>query len=574
MGNFVVMPRLGMTMTEGRIIKWLVNEGDKIDKGDYIYEVETDKTTLEVDSLYSGILLKQYYDEGELVPCDLEVGYIGEAGEEIPTIEKKAVEETSEAKPAEKIEAPKKKAEAKPLIADEGSEYEYDLAVIGGGPGGYVAALRAAQLGVKVALVEKDEIGGTCLNRGCIPTKALYTSAKQWQAIQNADEFGFTVKDAELDFSKVMKRKDKIVKKLTGGVGSLLKKAKVDFIKGTAMMSKEHEITVGDRTISCRFAIIATGSTPASVLKNVAEGVEVYDTDKLMGLTELPESIVIVGGGIIGCEIGSIMNSFGVDVTIVELLPTILPMVDQELSAALAAHMIKSGIKIINGVTADFIEKSEKGYTVKLSDGKEASCDMILEAVGRKVNSESFEALGIELTQKGFVDVDEFMCTNLKSVYAIGDINGICQLAHVASEQGVIAVERMFDGRMEAEEQAIPSCVFTDLEIAYIGLTEAQAKEKGSKVKTFSFPFAANGKALTMSEGEGFVKVVVDERFGEILGVHIIGPEASTLIHEAAIAMRLEATAEYAGTTVHAHPSLSEAMMEAFLGCSKGAIHI
>ena len=564
MGNFVLMPKLGMTMEEGKIVKWLVSEGDKIEKGDYIFEVETDKTTLEVDVLYSGTVLKLYYEEGDIVLCDGEVAFIGEEGEDAPEIEKAAPAAASAAA----------KMEAKPLMADDSTNYDYDLAVIGGGPGGYVAALRAAQLGAKVALVEKDELGGTCLNRGCIPTKALYASAKQWQAIQNADEYGFTVKGAEFDFSKVMKRKDKVVKKLTGGVGALLKKAKVDVIKGTAKMEKEHEVKVGDKTITCKFALLATGGKPASVLKNVAEGVEIYDTDKLMGLKELPKSIVIVGGGIIGCEVGCIMNSFGVDVTIVEMLPTILPMVDAEIAATLAKQMTKSGIKLINGVTADAIEKCNSGYTVKLSDGNAVDCGMILEAVGRKVDSEAYETLGIEPTEKGFVDVDAFMCTSQASVYAIGDINGICQLAHAASEQGVLAVERMFRGRTEAEVQNIPSCVFADLEIAYVGLTEAQAKEKGLEVKTYSFPFAANGKALTMGEGEGFVKVVYDDRFGEILGVHIIGPEASSLIHEAVVGMRLEATTNNIGTTVHAHPTLSEALMEAFLGCSKGALHV
>ncbi|MBT3319996.1 MAG: dihydrolipoyl dehydrogenase [Clostridia bacterium] len=582
MGNFTVMPRLGMTMTEGKIVKWLINEGDKVEKGDYLYEVETDKTTLEVDSLYAGILLKQYYEEGEDVPCDLEVGYIGEAGEEVPEIEKVVVSAESKdgaapsAAPSSSERSaptatPKKKAAA---LEDDGKTYDYDLAIIGGGPGGYVAALRAAQLGVKTVVIEKDVLGGACLNRGCIPTKALYTSAKQWQSIQNAGEFGFEIEGAKFDFAKIMKRKDKVVKQLTGGVGALLKKAKVEVINGEAKMSKEHEISVNDKTITCKYAILATGSSPLSVLRNVADGVEIYNTDKLMGLKKLPKTMVIVGGGIIGCEIGCIMNSFGVDVTIVELLPSILPMVDDEVATYLARHMSKNGIKLTTGVTVDAIRKEKAGYTVIMSDDNTVKCDMVLEAVGRKVNTDAFEALGVDMTKRGFVNVDEFMCTNLRSVYAIGDMNGICQLAHAASEQGVAAVERLFDGKTEAEEQNIPSCVFTDIEIAYIGLTKAQAESQGIEAREFKFPFAANGKALTMGESEGFIKVVTDPRFGEILGVHIIGPEASTLIHEAAIAMRLEATAESAGTTVHAHPTLSEAMSEAFLGSSKGALHI
>jgi dihydrolipoamide dehydrogenase len=576
MGNFILMPKLGMTMTDGKIIKWLKDEGDMIEKGDYIFEVETDKTSLEVDSLYTGILLKKYYGAGEDVPCNSEMGYIGKTGEAIPELQRAAAaasvptEKQSVSAPAAE---PSKKVETKPLVVEEGS-YDYDLIVIGAGPGGYVAAIRAAQLGAKVAIVEKDEMGGTCLNRGCIPTKALYASAKRWKNIRNADQYGFKVTGAEFDFTAIMENKNKVVHRLTSGVSSLMKKNKVEIIKGEAKIKKEHEVTVGGKKFTCKFALIATGGRPASVLKNIDAGVEIWDTDKLMGLKSLPEKAVIVGGGIIGCEIGCILNSFGVKVTIVEMLPSILSMVDGDIAVCLADDMKKNDIEILSGVTVDGIKKDSAHNIVKLSNGNTVTCDMIIEAVGRKANKDAFEDLGVELTPKGFVVTDDFMTTNLGSVYAIGDITGICQLAHAASEQGIIAVERMFGGRTKAEKQNIPSCIFTDLEIAYVGMTEAQAKEKGLDVRIFKFPFGANGKALTMGESEGFVKVVCESRFGEILGVHIIGPDASSLIQEAVTAMRLEATAESAGTTVHAHPTLSEALMEAFLGCSTGAIHM
>ncbi len=574
MGNFVLMPKLGMTMTEGKIIKWLKNEGEKVEKGDYIFEVETDKTSLEVDSLYSGILLKQYYQAGYDAPCNTEIAYIGEEGEAVPELPKReGAPAAAEEKTAEIPAVETKKTEAKPLAEDSGT-YDYDLAIIGAGPGGYVAAFRAAQLGAKVCVIEKDELGGTCLNRGCIPTKALYASAKRWKNIRNADKYGFKVTGAEFDFAAIMENKNKVVGRLTKGVASLMQKNKVEVIKGEARVEKEHEITVGDKKFTCKFTLLATGGRPASVLKNIGEGVEIFDTDKLMYLSSLPASAVIVGGGIIGCEIGCILNSFGVKVTIVELLPSILPMVDQDIAECLAGDMKKNGIEILNGITVDGVEKRGEENLVKLSNGNTVNCGIIIEAVGRRVNTDAFESLGVKMTPKGFVAVDSFMNTNLPGVYAIGDITGKCQLAHAASEQGIIAVERMFGGRTEAEEQNIPSCIFTDIEIAYVGLTEAQAKEKGYDIRTFKFPFAANGKALTLGEGEGFVKVIADKQFGEILGVHIIGPEASSLIHEAVMAIRLEATAEYAGTTVHAHPTLSEALMEAFLGCSKGALHM
>jgi dihydrolipoamide dehydrogenase len=565
------MPKLGMTMTEGKIVKWLKNEGDVIIKGDDIFEVETDKTTLEVDSLYSGVLLKRYFGEGDTVACDTGIAYIGEAEEAVPEVGR--TEDAAVRAEQPKAEKPAPKVQAQPLVSDDAA-YDYDLAVIGGGPGGYVAAIRAAQLGAKTVLIEKDTVGGTCLNRGCIPTKALYTSAKQWRKIKHADEFGFKITGAELDFAAVMKRKDRIVQQLTSGVAGLLKKNNVDVIYGIGRMQNEHEILVGDRKITCRFAMLATGGIPASVLKNVEAGVEIYDTDKLMDLSALPESAVIVGGGIIGCEIGCILNAFGVHVTIVEMLPAILPMVDAEISALLAARMTNNGIDTRTSATVEAVTKSGGAYDAVLSDGSRIECGMILEAVGRKVDDQAFKELGLKRSSKGFVSVDSFMRTSLKSVYAIGDITGISQLAHAASEQGVTAAECIFGGRAEAVEPIIPSCIFTDLEIACVGLTEKQAKEKGMSPRISKFPFSANGKALTLGEAEGFVKVVYDDRFGEILGVHIIGPEASTMIHEAVIAMSLEATTESVSSAVHAHPTLSEAMMEAFLGCSKGAIHI
>ncbi len=583
MGNFVTMPKLGMTMTDGKIMKWLKNEGDKIEKGDYIFEVETDKTSLEVDCLYDGVLLKKYYDEGETVVCNEPMAYIGEAGEAIPEIEKVAPPTPTADAPAQSAavatvpasSSPKKeKKTAAPLFADDTTKYDYDLIIVGAGPGGYVAALRAAQLGAKVCVVEKDTVGGTCLNRGCIPTKSLYASANQWRKIKEADSFGFKVEKATFDYAKIIDLKNGTVKQLTGGVSALLKKAKVDVKKAVGKVVAEHKVEVDGKTLTAKFIILATGATPASVLKNLPKDVEIYDTDKILDLKKLPKSMVIIGGGVIGCEMACILNNFGVKVTIIELMPTILPMIDEELSACLADHMKKGGITILNGVTADKIAKDGKGYKLTLSDGKEIATDLILEAVGRKTVTDGFEGLGVNISPKGFVEVDEFCATNLPSVFAIGDINGKWQLAHAASEQGITAVERMFGGLTEVEEQPVPSCIFTDLEISVIGMTEKEAKEQGIPVRVFKFPYAANGKALCLREKEGFAKVVADERFGEILGVHIIGAESSVMIHEAVAAMRGELTAEAAGTAIHAHPTLSEVLAEAFLGASKGALHI
>ncbi len=577
MGNFITMPKLGMTMTDGKIIKWLVEEGATVEKGDYIFEVETDKTSLEVDVLYSGKILKIYYGAGETAPVNEPVAFIGEEGEEIPEVDKSAAPAPAAEAPvaapatAAPVAAPVKKEAAKEKAKRPEGNFDFDLIVIGAGPGGYVAAIRAAQLGAKVAVVEKDTVGGTCLNRGCIPTKAYYASAKHWKDIQNSEEFGISVSGSSFDWKKILDRKNKIVKQLTNGVGGLFKKNKVELIQGEAIIEKAHEVKVGDKTYTCAFMLLATGAKPASVVKTDAK---LLNTDQILDIDKLPASIVIIGGGVIGCEMACIFNSFGVKTTVVELMDQILPMTDDEVADTLAKHMKKSGINLLTGTTCDEIKEGNGSYTIKLSNGDTMEAEMMLEAVGRSAEGSGFDKLDVKRTPKGCVEVDELMRTSAENIYAIGDINGKFQLAHAASEQGILAVEHMFGGIESADEQPIPSCIFTDLEIAFVGMSEKQAKEQGIPVKTYKFPYAANGKALTLGESEGFVKVIADERWDEILGVHIVGAEASSMIEEAVMAMRCEATAEVAGSTIHAHPTLSETLMEAFLGVSRGAIHM
>ncbi len=571
MGHFILMPKLGMTMTEGQIIKWLVTEGQQIEKGDFLFEVETDKTTLEVDSLYEGVIRKLYYDAPVVVPINTPVAYIGAQDEAVPAPPPVAAETpelvsdtAADAKVTKEDIAETPQPQNKPT-------YDYDLVVIGAGPGGYVSAIRAAQLGAKVLVVEKDACGGTCLNRGCIPTKALYYKAKEWMAISRAEQSCFSVSGATFDWKKIMAFKDATVKQLVGGVNFLLTKNKIKLIKGQAAVKKTHEVTVGNETISAGSIILATGSRP---LMRVAAENKLYSTDELLSLDQLPEKLVIIGGGVVGCEMAYIYNAFGVDVTLIEIMPQLLPAFDKELSAVLANRMLADDIKVMTQTQVDKVSGVVGAYTVHLSDGRTMQSDAVLEAIGRQADKSAFSEIGLKLTEKGYVAVDDRYATSVEGLYAIGDCTGISQLAHSASHQGIQVAERLFGETSNSEAQLIPACIFSALEIATVGKTLDEAAQAGFDAMEFKVPYTSNGKALAMNAREGFIKVVADKRYGEILGVHIIGEQASVLIHEAVMVMRGEMTASEAAHTIHVHPTLNEMLMEAYLGCSTGAIHV
>jgi dihydrolipoamide dehydrogenase len=434
-----------------------------------------------------------------------------------------------------------------------------------------VAAIRAAQLGAKVAIVDKSDIGGACLNRGCIPTKALHASAGRYRAVLGAASMGVTVDRASFDWTRIQSRKDFIVANLRSGVEGLLSKNKIDVLRGEARVEEPHNVKVGEMSYSAAFIMIATGAVPASVVKTDAE---IMNTDEALSLAELPGSMAIIGGGVIGCELAHILNTFGVKVTIIELAPRILPSVDAEIAEALLSKMTDEGVEIKLGVTADNVKKTESGYEISLSDGNTVTADLVMEAVGRRPDNSAFANLGAKTDEKGYLVTDSFMRTDVEGVYAIGDITGRYQLAHAASEQGILATEHMFKGVSGGAPDIMPSCIFAALEIAAVGLTEEQAKDSGVPYSAYKFPYAANGKALTIGETEGFVKVIKDDRWDEILGVHIIGAEASNLIEEAVMTMSLESTAAEAGNTVHPHPTLSEITKEALLGAESRAIHL
>ena len=472
-------------------------------------------------------------------------------------------------------------------LANEKSGEQFDITIIGSGPGGYVAAIRAGQLGLKVAMIEKDtRLGGTCTLRGCIPTKQMLMSAHVYEQMQHAADFGVVASGIQLAFEDVQKRKNKIVLKNSKGIEYLMKKNKVTVFKGTGKLALpgKVEVTGADgakQTIASKNIIIATGSMIRPIPGFDTDGVQVVNSDHILELKNVPKSLIVMGAGAVGCEFASVYSRFGAATTIVELMPRLVPLEDEEVSRELEKSFRKRGIKSQLDTKLEKLEKTESGVRVtgKTSKGDAVSleADMLLVAVGRMPYT---EGLGLEGTKikpdRGFITVDEFQQTTEKGVYAIGDIVPTPQLAHLASKEGIVAVEHIAGdkGVRPINLRLVPNCTYCDPEVASVGLTEAKAKEEGYEIKVGKFPFSASGKARILGEEEGFVKIVADKKYDEILGVHIIGPHATELIAEACVAMQLESTAEELGRTMHAHPTVSEAVMEAAEGVHDLAVHI
>jgi len=464
---------------------------------------------------------------------------------------------------------------------------QFDVTIIGSGPGGYVAAVRAGQLGLKVAIVEKDKrLGGTCTLRGCIPTKQLLMSAHVYEQMQHAADFGVQATGVQLAFADVQKRKDKVVLKNSKGIEYLMKKKKVTVFSGTGKLALpgKVEVTGADgvtQTIQTKNIIIATGSVVRPIPGFETDGGKVVSSDHILELKEVPKSLIVMGAGAVGVEFASVYSRFGAETTIVELLPRLVPLEDEEVSKELERSFRKRGIKSQVDTKLEKLEKTETGVRVtgKTSKGDPVSleAEMLLVAVGRMPFT---EGLGLEGTkikvERGFIQINEFQQTAESGVYAIGDVVPTPLLAHLASKEGIVAVEHLA-GKKDVRPinlRLVPNCTYCDPEIGSVGLTEAKARELGYDVKVGRFPFSASGKARILGEEEGFVKIVGEGKYDEVLGVHIIGAHATELIAEACVAMQLETTADELGRTMHAHPTVSETVMEAAEGVHGMAIHI
>ena len=462
---------------------------------------------------------------------------------------------------------------------------QFDAIVLGGGPGGYVCAIRLGQLGLKVACIEEEEYGGVCLNWGCIPSKALIANAHFVEKSKHIGDAGISVGDVKVDVNKMQDWKGGVVKKMTSGVRSLLKANGSEIIEGRGKLVDAKTIEVllksGEkrRVTATKGIVVATGSATIQVPGFEFDGKSVIGAREAVSLREIPKRLIVIGGGVIGLELGMVYQSFGAELTVVELTPSLLPGTDPDCVKVVEKKLASRGGKVLKNTRAERLEKTANGVTVVVSaEGKEQKleCDVVLVAVGMKPRSRGIglEELGVEIDQRGFVKTNEFCETNVKGVYAIGDVSGQPMLAHKASKEGEVAAEVIAGKHAGKDWVTVPGIIFTDPEIATAGLTEEQAKAQGYTVKVGKFPFAALGRAVSIMETDGFVKVVTDTASGRILGIHIVGPSASDLISEAVLALETVATAEDMALSIHPHPTLGEAMMEAAAASLGHAIHI
>ena len=579
MATEIIMPKAGIDMTEGQIIKWNKKEGDKVETGEILLEIMTDKTSMELEAEDSGYLIKIIKGDGETVPVTEVIGYIGAEGEVAPEGISKDAVETSENVSDKKEKEPIKERgieERNTAVKSEKGEDEFDVVVIGGGPAGYVAAIRAAQVGGKVAIVEKSELGGTCLNRGCIPTKTFLKNAEIIEGIEMSSKRGIILENEKftVDMPKVVSLKNEIVKTLTNGVQGLLKSNSIKIFKGVGKINKDKDVVInGEKVLRTNKIILAGGSKVGSINIPGIESKRVLTSDDILDLKELPKSLAVIGGGVVGVELGQAYLSFGSEVTVIEMMDRIVPGVDREASETLRKALEKKGMKILtSSKIKEIIDEGDK-LRIKLEDKEDVVAEKALLSIGRVPDLEAVGELDLEM-ERGKIKVDKYMETSVEGVYAPGDINGIKMLAHAAFRMGEVAAENAILGNhREIKLETTPSAIYTIPEVGMVGLTEEEAKEKYD-ISVGKFAFVGNGRALASGDTTGFVKVIADKKYGEILGVHIVGQSAAEIINEASSLMTMEITVDEVIKTIHGHPTFSEALFEACADVLGEAIHL
>jgi dihydrolipoamide dehydrogenase len=609
------MPQLSDTMTEGTVLKWRKNEGEKVKSGEVIAEIETDKAAMESESFESGTIAAIMVPEGHKAPVGAILAVIATAGEKADEVKKKYAARAAApsaapapaataapgasakpSAPAPASTAPQKPQPSAGGAAPASKNYQYDVVVIGGGPGGYAAAIRAGQLKKRVLCIEKENLGGTCLNWGCIPTKALLEDGAFIRKLRTeADKHGLSFQNLQIDFSKLISRSRTIADKLAKGVGFLFSKYGVQSEKGTGQLLGAHRVRIttssGTKDVTAQHVILASGARATPLPFAPFDGKQVISSREAMILPQQPKRMAIIGAGAIGCEFADFYNAIGTEVTIVEMLPQILPNEDEDVARTLKNSFTKRGINVFTGTKTEKVEKTPGGVKLTLSGetAKTIEADVVLVAIGVTGNVDGLTApdSGLELF-KNRVKVDPEYRTNLENVWAIGDCISLHwpqqsalagyrhpDLAHVAHHEAVNVVEHIAVASDHTiDYRQIPACTYTHPQVASMGQNEKTLREEGRKIKIGKFPFSASGRALAAGETEGFVKLIFDAQYGELLGVHMIGENVTELLAELVMARKLEATEAEIIEAMHPHPTMSEAVMEAAGVADGRSIHL
>ncbi|AXU62831.1 dihydrolipoyl dehydrogenase [Clostridioides difficile] len=569
----VIMPKAGVAMEEGTIVSWLKQEGEEVKIGEPILEITTDKVNMEIESEGEGTLAVIIHkEEGEVLPVFTVIGVIAEKGENQEEV--KAKYSSGNISKEDIVEENQNTEVKEEKINKKECNHDYDVVVIGGGPGGYLSALKAALLGGRVALVEENILGGTCLNRGCIPTKTYIKTAEILEEIDHLSKRGVKVTvDKEQDIKKAIKYKNRVVKKLTAGVGGLLKSRDVEVFNLKASVKEEHKVILSDgKVLDTENIIIATGSKVRILpIKGIESNLIITSTEAL-DLETVPEELVIIGGGVIGCEFAEIFNSRGSKVTIVEMEDRVIPRMDKELSESLKYSLSKKGINVLTKKKVSEFKEEGNNILVCIEGEEPIKADLCLYAIGREANLSGIEDLDIKI-DKGSIVVNSKMETSIPSIYAVGDVTGGVMLAHAAFKMGEVAASNALGMNKEVDLGALPSCVYTIPEVASVGITEEDARKKYN-VKVGKFNFAGNGRALASGQEQGYVKVVADAKYGEILGIHMFGCGVAELINHAAAFKALEIPTDEASELIFGHPCTSEALMEALADVNGECLHL